>query len=65
MTKYNTVESELAENGYTFKGLPTKEQTQKFEYCAFDYIADNPGTQNDQYVSYAGKYFADDGTKSK
>ena len=25
----------------------------------------NPGTQNDHYVSYAGKYFADNGTKSK
>jgi hypothetical protein len=63
--KFSKTEAQLADSGFTFKGLPTKQQTERFEYCAFDYIKDNPGTQNDQYVSYAGKYFADNGTKSK
>jgi len=50
---------------FTFDHVPTKEETEKFEYVAFDYIEINPGVAaNSSYVSYVGVYFNEDGEMS-
>ena len=57
MSIYNYSEVEAAENGFTFTNIPTKQQTEKFEYVAFDYFSNNPGTVNNQLVSLVGIYY--------
>jgi len=61
MPKYSNTEAELTEDGYSFKGLPTKQQTARFEYVVFDYVEDNPGYVDGSFSSYAGKHYSDDG----
>ena len=36
--------AELDATGFTFTSVPTKQETEIFEYVAFDYIKNNPGT---------------------
>lgn len=49
---------------YTFDHPPTKAETEKFEYAAFDYFAVNPGRVAGTYVSYCGIYYSDTGELS-
>ena len=65
MPKYSNAEAELTADGFSFKTLPTKNQTARFEYVVFDYIKDNPGTRGNKYSSYVGKHYDDDGTTSE
>lgn len=54
--------AELDSSGYSFKTPPTKEETQKFEYVAFDYIADNPGyIAPGNFNAFTGIYWARNG----
>ena len=53
--------AELDASGFTFLTNPTKAETERFEYVAFDYIANNPGTVNGQFVAAVGVYYNDDG----
>ena len=55
--KFSTVEAELTNDGFSFKSLPTKEQTQVFEYVAFDYFENNPETVNNDFKSVVGIYY--------
>lgn len=54
----------LDSSGYTFTSAPTKAETERFEYVAFDYIDDNPGVRGNKYDSYVGVYFSDTGDRS-
>ena len=65
MPKYSETEAELTADGFSFKTLPTKQQTARFEYVVFDYIKDNPGIKGNTFTSYVGKYYDDDGTISE
>lgn len=56
--------AELDQSGYTFTSIPTKEETEIFEYVGFDYIESNPGLLGNAYKSYVGVYFNEDGTRS-
>lgn len=56
--------AELDASGYTFTSVPTKAETERFEYVAFEYIADNPGLRGNKYDSYIGVYFSDTGERS-
>lgn len=56
--------AELDASGYTFTTIPTKEETERFEYVAFDYIADNPGVYGNMYSSYVGVYYNESGVRS-
>lgn len=51
-------------NGYTFDSQPTKEETEQFEYVAFDYFAVNPDYLNNSFVSYCGIYYSEKGELS-
>ena len=53
--------AELDSSGFTFTTTPTKEETERFEYVAFDYIAENPGTVNNLFKSFIGVYYSDTG----
>lgn len=53
--------AELDETGFTFTSVPTKKETEIFEYVAFDYIKNNPGTESGKFVSLVGVYYNDDG----
>lgn len=61
MPRYGNTEAELAENGFTFTSLPTKQQTARFEYVVFDYVENNPGYVDGKFSSYAGTHYSDDG----
>jgi len=65
MPKYSETEAQLDETGFTFNGLPTKQQTARFEYVVFDYVKNNPGIKGNAYSSYVGKHYDDDGTQSQ
>jgi hypothetical protein len=56
--------AELDASGYTFTTVPTKTETERFEYVAFDYIEKNPGIVGNAYKSYIGVYFSDTGERS-
>ena len=56
MAIYNYSEVNAEENGFTFKTTPTKQQTEKFEYVAFDYFSNNPGTVSNEFESVVGIY---------
>ena len=53
--------AELDATGFTFTSVPTKEETERFEYVAFDYFENNPGTVNNQFISLIGVYYSDRG----
>lgn len=56
--------AELDSSGYTFTSAPTKSETERFEYVAFDYLEYNPGLKGNKYDSYIGVYFSDTGERS-
>ena len=56
--------AELDASGFTFTTAPTKAETERFEYVAFDYIADNPGTVSGVFSSLIGIYYSNDGEES-
>lgn len=56
--------AELDATGFTFTTPPTKAETERFEYVAFDYFSDNPGTVNGVFSSLVGVYYSDDGEAS-
>jgi len=56
--------AELDASGFTFTTPPTKAETERFEYVAFDYIADNPGTVGGVFSSLIGVYYSSDGEVS-
>lgn len=56
--------AELDASGFTFTTVPTKAETERFEYVAFDYIADNPGTVGGVFSSLIGIYYSNDGEES-
>ena len=56
--------AELDASGFTFTTAPTKAETERFEYVAFDYIADNPGTVGGVFSSLIGIYYSNDGEES-
>jgi len=62
--KFSNTEAQISTDGFTFKSLPTKEQTQVFEYVAFDYIDKQPGYVSETYSSFVGIYFSPDGKKT-
>lgn len=49
---------------YTFEYAPSKEEIEKFEYAAYDYIDSNPGRIEQTYLSYVGIYFSETGELS-
>ena len=53
--------ADLDSSGFTFTTVPTKAETERFEYVAFDYITDNPGTVSSVFKSFIGVYFSDTG----
>ena len=53
--------AELDATGFTFTSVPTKEETERFEYVAFDYFENNPGTVNNRFISLIGVYYNDRG----
>lgn len=50
------IKQQLIEQCYVFETEPTLEEKELFEYCAFDYIQDNPG-----YVDGASQVPVDTG----
>jgi hypothetical protein len=56
--------ADLDSTGFTFTTVPTKAETERFEYVAFDYIADNPGIVGNSYKSFIGTYFSDTGERT-
>ena len=44
--------------------VPTTAEIERFEYVAFDYIADNPGTVSSVFKSFIGVYFSDTGERT-
>ena len=56
--------AELDATGFTFTTPPTKAETERFEYVAFDYFSDNPGTVNGVFSSLVGVYYSDNGEAS-
>ena len=54
----------LDSSGYTFTSQPTKAETERFEYAAFDYFDQNPGIVGNTYKSYIGIYYNDNGDKT-
>ena len=56
--------AELDNTGFTFTTVPTKAETERFEYVAFDYIADNPGIVGNSFKSFTGVYFSDTGERT-
>ena len=56
--------AKLDASGFTFTSPPTKAETEQFEYVAFDYFADNPGTVNNIFKSFIGVYFSDTGERT-
>ena len=51
--------AELDASGLTFTSQPTKAETERFEYVAFDYIDKNPGIVGNSFQSYIGIYYND------
>jgi hypothetical protein len=56
--------AELDSSGFTFTTQPTKDETERFEYVAFDYLEKNPGIVGNAYKSFIGVYFSDTGERS-
>ena len=56
--------AQLDGSGFTFTTVPTKAETERFEYVAFDYIDDNPGIVGNSYKSFIGVYFSDTGERT-
>ena len=56
--------AELDSSGLTFTSQPTKEETERFEYVAFGYFDKNPGIVGNNYKSYIGIYYNDEGDKT-
>ena len=56
--------AQLDPSGLTFTSQPTKAETERFEYVAFDYVAKNPGTVGNSFKSYIGIYYNDEGDKT-
>lgn len=56
--------AELDASGLTFTSQPTKAETERFEYVAFDYIEKNPGIVGNSYKSFIGVYFSNTGERS-
>lgn len=56
--------AELDSSGFTFTTQPTKDETERFEYVAFDYIEKNPGIVGNSYKSFIGVYFSNTGERS-
>ena len=54
----------LDSSGFTFTSAPTKAETERFEYVAFDYFEKNPGVTGGEFVSLIGIYFNDLGQKT-
>jgi len=54
---YRYSDTEAEEKGFTFRTIPTKSQTEKFEYVAFDYFENNPETVNNDFKSVVGIYY--------
>ena len=54
----------LDASGYTFTSPPTKAETERFEYTAFDYFENNPGISGGEYISLIGIYYNDLGQKT-
>ena len=57
--------AELDSSGFTFLTQPTKEDTERFEYVAFDYIEKNPGIVGNSFQSYIGSYYNDNGDNTE
>ena len=57
--------AELDSSGFTFLTQPTKEDTELFEYVAFDYIEKNPGIVGNSFQSYIGSYYNDNGDNTE
>lgn len=55
--RYSNEAAELTDDGFGFKSLPTKEQTEPFEYVEFDYFEDNPATVNNIFIATVGVYY--------
>lgn len=49
---------------YTFDYPPTKEEVEKFEYFAYEYVTNNPGRIDGLFRSYVGVYFSETGEMS-
>lgn len=56
--------ADLDSSGFSFTTVPTKAETERFEYVAFDYINDNPGIVGNSFKSFIGVYFSDTGESS-
>ena len=56
--------AQLDPSGLTFTSQPTKAETERFEYVAFDYVAKNPGIVGNSFKSYIGIYYNDLGDKT-
>jgi len=56
--------ADLDSSGFTFTTVPTTAETERFEYVAFDYFADNPGTVSSVFKSFIGVYFSDTGERT-
>ena len=57
--------AELDASGLTFTSQPTKTETERFEYVAFDYIEKNPGIVGNSFQSYIGIYYNDNGDNTE
>lgn len=57
--------AELDASGLTFTSQPTKAETERFEYIAFDYIEKNPGIVGNSFQSYIGIYYNDNGDNTE
>ncbi len=57
--------AELDASGLTFTSQPTKAETERFEYVAFEYFDKNPGLVGDAFKSYIGIYYNDDGDNTE
>lgn len=56
--------AELDASGFTFTSQPTRAETERFEYVAFDYIEKNPGIVGNAFKSFIGVYFSDLGERT-
>lgn len=57
--------AELDASGLTFTSQPTKAETERFEYVAFDYIEKNPGIVGNAFKSYIGIYYNNNGDNTE
>jgi hypothetical protein len=57
--------AQLDTSGLTFTSQPTKAETERFEYAAFDYFEKNPGIVGNSFKSYIGIYYNDIGDNTE